>query len=147
MRSRRLSMLLLVLLVSGAGLSLARADQSHVMVKGDTLWQVSRRYYGDPSLYDVLGTFNGIDDYRDIPVGKKILIPSDPSVLRKIKANPGAAAQIIADYKAGKKGNDGGDDQGNDTATATRPGGPVNMDALSVLSSPGRLPSNLGTKP
>ena len=106
------------------------------------LWQLSRRYYGDPTLYDVLGVFNGIDDYRDIPVGKKIIIPSDPSVLRDIKKNPGAARQIIADYKAGKKGSDTGDGQGSKPKT---PQGRVEMDALSVLTRPGDLPSNQGT--
>lgn len=43
---------------------------------GDTLWQITERYYGDPSLYHLLAVENGISNPHSIISGMEIRLPS-----------------------------------------------------------------------
>ena len=50
---------------------------THVVVSGDTLWDLAKRYYGDYYQWTKIQKANGgIDPYR-VPIGKKLLIPFD----------------------------------------------------------------------
>ena len=59
------------------------AMNTHVMKKGDTLWDLAAQYYGDPSLYPILLRVNKIDNPRTIANGRVIIIP-DKSKMTKI---------------------------------------------------------------
>lgn len=47
----------------------------HTMKKGDTLWDLSIKYYGTGTKWRIIADANGIKNVRAIPVGKKIRIP------------------------------------------------------------------------
>lgn len=66
-------LLLAVTLVSTAPVF---AGNTYTMKEGDTLWELSAKYYNDPTLYPVFLEVNNIDNPRMIPVGKVIIIPS-----------------------------------------------------------------------
>jgi LysM repeat protein len=68
----------------------ALAVKTHTMVAGDTLWDLSSQFYGDPTLYPVFLEVNSIDNPRTIPVGKVIIVPSFDEI-KKIAAEPDPA--------------------------------------------------------
>lgn len=50
---------------------------THVVVSGDTLWDLAKKYYGDYYQWTKIQKANGgIDPYR-VPIGKKLIIPFD----------------------------------------------------------------------
>ena len=51
--------------------------QVHVVVKGDTLWDLAKHYYGDPSLYMKIFEANRdvLKDPNLIKVGQRLRIP------------------------------------------------------------------------
>jgi nucleoid-associated protein YgaU len=53
------------------------AEQWHEVKKGDTLWKISERYYGDGSLYMKIfeANRNILKDPNLIKVGQKLRIP------------------------------------------------------------------------
>ena len=53
------------------------ATQYHVVVKGDTLWKIAQKYYGDGSLYPNIFEANRdiLKDPNLIKVGQKLRIP------------------------------------------------------------------------
>lgn len=57
-----------------------KADTVYVVAKGDTLWGIARKYYGDGSLCYKLASRNGIKNANLIYPGQKITIP-DKSLL------------------------------------------------------------------
>lgn len=61
------------------------AVKTHTMVQGDTLWDLSAKFYGDPTLYPIFLECNSISNPRTIPVGKVIVIPSYDEI-KKIAA-------------------------------------------------------------
>jgi LysM repeat protein len=52
------------------------ANDTHVVVAGDTLASIAFRVYGDPALWRELATANEIDDPMSLPAGTTLLIPS-----------------------------------------------------------------------
>lgn len=50
--------------------------KTYTMQKGDTLWDLSTKYYGDPTLYPIFLEVNAITNPRTIPTGKVIVVPS-----------------------------------------------------------------------
>ena len=50
--------------------------QTYTMKGGDTLWDLSNKFYGDPTLYPIFLEVNKIDNVRTIPTGKVLVIPS-----------------------------------------------------------------------
>lgn len=52
----------------------------YTVKKGDTLYSISKRFYGDPQKYKLIMEANGIENPNLIKVGQKLLIPnpSDP---------------------------------------------------------------------
>ena len=53
------------------------ATQWHVVVKGDTLSKIAKKYYGDPSLYPQIFEANRdiLTDPDKIQIGQKLRIP------------------------------------------------------------------------
>lgn len=49
--------------------------RTHKMKKGDTLWDLARKYYGNPYKWKKLADANKIKNVRRIPIGKVIKIP------------------------------------------------------------------------
>lgn len=68
------SLVLITLLFACTGQ--VAAVQTHTMAKGDTLWDLSAKYYGDPTLYPIFLECNNIQNPRTIPTGKVIVVPS-----------------------------------------------------------------------
>ncbi|MFC1714890.1 LysM peptidoglycan-binding domain-containing protein [Candidatus Poribacteria bacterium] len=59
---------------------LVKAGGSEVLTtvvyqKGDSLWSLAEKYYGEPKLWSRIADANGISDATDIPVGASIHIP------------------------------------------------------------------------
>jgi nucleoid-associated protein YgaU len=53
----------------------AAAGRSHTIVRGDTLWSISTRYYGDGKKFrEILAANPGLSETK-LPVGKTIVIP------------------------------------------------------------------------
>lgn len=49
--------------------------RTHKMRKGDTLWDLARKYYGNSNKWKKLADANKIKNVRKIPIGKVIKIP------------------------------------------------------------------------
>ena len=74
----------------------ANAATVHEFKQGDTLWELSAKYYGDPELYPILLEVNGINNPRTIQNGKKILIPTKDDLKKVAKEkNPSARKRLI----------------------------------------------------
>ncbi len=41
---------------------LKNADKIHTVVKGDTLWHIAKKYFGDPFLYPTIAQLSKIND-------------------------------------------------------------------------------------
>lgn len=53
------------------------SDIYHVITDTDTLYSISRKYYGYSSLWFIIADVNdNIEDIFDLPIGETILIPS-----------------------------------------------------------------------
>ena len=52
---------------------------AHAVVRGDTLWDLTRVRYGrvDAELVQAVAAFNGIEDASEIPIGVVLLLPPD----------------------------------------------------------------------
>mgnify|MGYP001175470561 CR=1 FL=1 len=53
----------------------AKATTVHIVVSGETLWSICRKYYGDGALYPKLAKFNSIKNANLIRVGQRVIIP------------------------------------------------------------------------
>ncbi|MBP7633577.1 LysM peptidoglycan-binding domain-containing protein [Candidatus Ozemobacteraceae bacterium] len=110
--------LMLVLFASLAATSPALGDTTYTMKEGDTLWELSAKYYNDPTLYPVFLEVNNIDNPRMIPVGREIIIPSfddmkkvaqevDPakrkSLINKLSSNAGSNSGSKSDSDSKKE--------------------------------------------
>jgi hypothetical protein len=47
----------------------------HIIKKGDTFWEMSRTYYGDPTKWRIITDYNGIKNPKHGRVGQEIVIP------------------------------------------------------------------------
>lgn len=64
----------LAALAGGNGDPPVRADEraerkTYTVVKGDTLWDIACRYYGDGTRWKILAEKNGVADPRKLPIG------------------------------------------------------------------------------
>jgi hypothetical protein len=57
------------------------AQDTHVLVAGDTLASVAFRRYGNPNLWRAIAEANGIDDPMRLPIGTTLLVPALAEVL------------------------------------------------------------------
>jgi len=51
------------------------AGGAHTVVRGDTLWSIAKRYYGDGKRYTDIMRANGITDPKKLRVGQQLIIP------------------------------------------------------------------------
>lgn len=120
--------LVIVLLVSTVGASFAI---THVMKKGDTLWDLAAKYYGDPSLYPLLLQVNRIDNPRTISKGRTIIIP-DKSEMSKIALEKDITRKESMIEKIAKQA-----DTANNDGKADNPAKDKNNDGSSASASNG----------
>lgn len=59
----------------GVGSKPAKQTVYHVVVRGDTLWGIAKRYYGNGNRYPEIAKANNIANPDIIHVGQKLLIP------------------------------------------------------------------------
>jgi len=50
--------------------------KEYVLKEGDSLWQLAHQAYGDARLWRVLAEANGLDDPRQVPIGKVLVVPA-----------------------------------------------------------------------
>ncbi|HOY65467.1 MAG TPA: LysM peptidoglycan-binding domain-containing protein [Candidatus Ozemobacteraceae bacterium] len=89
-RTNPLPALLLLAIALIAACPAFAANKTYTMKDGDTLWDLSAKYYNDPTLYPVFLEVNNIDNPRMIPVGKVIIIPSFEE-MKKVANEPDPA--------------------------------------------------------
>ena len=53
----------------------ATGQQTHVVQRGDTLWSVSRRFYGNGNRWREIAQANGITNERRLIIGQTLIIP------------------------------------------------------------------------
>lgn len=97
----------LVIFIANSGY----AAETYTLQAGDTLWDLSSKFYGDPTLYPVFMEVNDITNVRSLPSGSEILVPSYDE-LKKIAAetDPEKKKELINKAKssagASKKDNE-----------------------------------------
>lgn len=62
-------------LISGREQSGAPSGTTHTVQEGESLWEISKRNYGDGKQYKKLQKANGIRNPNNVPFGKQLLIP------------------------------------------------------------------------
>jgi LysM repeat protein len=120
------SVLVLAVLVSPEALA-----ETYTMKEGDTLWEIARVKYGDPSFWVDLQKANNISNTRTIPNGTVITLPSK-ATLQKLRGvtDPAERARILKE--------DGG--AGTGATTPAAPPGPTPFDPVSGLSARTEVP-------
>ncbi|HEY9070671.1 MAG TPA: LysM domain-containing protein [Candidatus Ozemobacteraceae bacterium] len=101
---------LLLLAFATAALNPAfAANKTYTMKEGDTLWDLSAKYYNDPTLYPVFLEVNNIDNPRMIPVGRVIIIPSFEE-MKKVANEPDPAKRqsMVKSLSGGSSVSSGG---------------------------------------
>ena len=63
--------------------------KTHTVKKGDTLWSISKKYYGVGHLYYHIAIKNNIDNPDTIKVGDKLKIPMDVILVEKVSDDNG----------------------------------------------------------
>jgi nucleoid-associated protein YgaU len=53
----------------------AAMGSTYTVVKGDTLWSIAKRTYGDGRRWQDIAEANGITDSRKLRVGQKLILP------------------------------------------------------------------------
>jgi len=103
----------------------------HAVVRGDSLSDLAATYLGDARLGAMLRTFNGIDDPRDLPIGRVVEIPiiglrlSQPETPRVAQRKPEPAAApepppwLAGDLAAAEGAFERGDYAGAETRVAS----------------------------
>ncbi len=112
MKRLLLGAFVLVVLLAGP----AHATRKHVFTATDTLWDLSAKYYGDPTLYTILLEVNGIANPRTIPNGITILIPSKSRMTEIAKEKDPARRKELV------KNATGGGSSGSTPGKGTKPG-------------------------
>lgn len=77
----------------------------HTMVKGDTLWSLSKIYFNDPYIWAKITELDGnpVPDVYRIPTGHKVLVRPEIKANPQIKNTNGKVATNIAARKVNKE--------------------------------------------
>lgn len=71
-----------------------KGAKSYTVKKGDTLWALAEKYYGDGTQWKKIAKANGIKDPKKLPIGKKLTIPGvtdkKDAAKKKVKASSSA---------------------------------------------------------
>ena len=57
------------------GVTKVPSKKYHTVIKGDTLWAIAQKYYGNGNKYKDIAKANNISNPDIIHVGQKLLIP------------------------------------------------------------------------
>lgn len=146
--------LMLVLFASLVATLPALAGTTYTMKEGDTLWELSAKFYNDPTLYPVFLEVNNIDNPRMIPVGREIIIPSfddmkkvaqevDPakrkSLISKLSSNSGSSSSSGSKTDSGSKKEPLKDEDGREL----KPVDPKSVSILKILGGKKVDPKNI----
>lgn len=52
--------------------------ETYIVKEGDTLRGIATRFYGDPTLDDLIAEANGIEDAGALSIGDELIIPPEP---------------------------------------------------------------------
>lgn len=80
----------------------AFAQKTYTMKAGDTLWELSNKFYGDPTLYPIFLECNKIDNPRAIPIGKTIIVPNVDEIKKISREHDAAKRQELINQISGK---------------------------------------------
>jgi len=58
-----------------AAVPITAAATTYTVVKGDTLWSIARKVYGDGQRWQDIAAANGITDAKKLRVGQELILP------------------------------------------------------------------------
>lgn len=73
-------------------------EEIYTVQKGDSLWKIAERFYGNGSKYIELARINGINDPNRISIGQKIKVPVQEGTMYTVKKGD-TISSIAAKYK------------------------------------------------
>lgn len=125
------------------------AAKTYTMKQGDTLWDLSAKFFGDPTLYPAFLEVNDISNPRTIPVGREIIVPSYDE-MKKIaqEPDPDKRKAMIKNVTGGtttassnsNSSSSSTSDPANPPRSSDSGGGPINPKDVSIrkiLEGPG----------
>lgn len=98
-----------------------KGAESYTVKKGDTLWALAEKYYGDGTQWKKIAKANGIKDPKKLPIGKKLTIPG---VAEKKEAKKATARRKKLAGSAGSSGSSAGQ------RLVMEPGGKVHWEKI-----------------
>jgi LysM repeat protein len=91
--------------------NLVSAATTHTVKRGDTLWDMAKNYYGDPTLYTIIAEVNGVTNPRTILDGTVLVIPNKSDMQAIQKETDSSKRQALIQQAGGKTS--GSDDDNN----------------------------------
>ena len=82
--------------------SLVSAAGTHTVKRGDSLWDMARNYYGDPTLYTIIAEVNGVTNPRTILDGTVLVIPNKSDMQAIQKETDSTKRQALIKKAGGK---------------------------------------------
>ena len=82
--------------------SLVSAAGTHTVKRGDTLWDMAKNYYGDPTLYTIIAEVNGVTNPRTILDGTVLVIPNKSDMQAIQKETDSTKRQALIKKAGGK---------------------------------------------
>lgn len=107
------------------------ADKTHVFKGNDTLWDLSAKNYGDPTLYTILLEVNGITNPRTIANGTVIVIPDKSKMIKIANETDPARRKELVD----SCGKGGSDSKATNPNTGTKPNDQVSRTKSKISES------------
>jgi LysM repeat protein len=81
---------------------LVSAATTHTVKRGDTLWDMAAKYYGDPTLYTIIAEVNGVTNPRTILNGTVLVIPNKSDMDAIASEKNQAKRQQLIEQAGGK---------------------------------------------
>ncbi len=92
--------------------NLVSAATTHTVKRGDTLWDMAKNYYGDPTLYTIIAEVNGVTNPRTIHDGTVLIIPNKSDMQAIQNETDSTKRQALIKQAGGKTS---GSDNNNDS--------------------------------
>lgn len=111
-------------------------EQTYTVKKGDTLWAIAKKFYGDGSLYPYLANLNGLKNANVINIGQVLRIgPKEDA--EKYKGSTGSGSTSSGSKSSGTKNNSSGSGTSSTSSVGSEPkqttSTGVDMGSLGVL--------------